>query len=100
MRRKRGKYTKLFIAGKVPERPLTENERCAAAMGFIQVQFAEAKERVRWCDLTRRLTQAEFGRVWPQICKESDELMKQFPGSLFWPEQTDQDEPFLTGQKL
>lgn len=52
MKRKRGKYTKLFIVGKVPERSLTENDRLASAMGFIQVQFAPAKERVRWCDLT------------------------------------------------
>lgn len=100
MRKPKFKYTKLAICGRVPERPLTENERLASAMGFIKVGFAQAVPRVRWCDLSKRLTQPEHARVWSAMCKESDDLQKEFPGSLFWPEEFKQDEPFVTGQVL
>lgn len=100
MKAKKPSFTQIIIKGRVPERPLNENERLAAAMGFINVQFADIKPRVRWCGKSRDLTKVEFARVWSAACKETDDLQAEFPGSIFWPDQEWQDTSFLTGQKL
>lgn len=99
MRRKKPEWLKVVVKGKYPDRPLTETEAIAVAMGFIQCQFTET-EKVVWCDRSKRMSQAEFAKVWPSAIAYCDDQQKQFPGAILWPEEVYSDTPFVTGQVL
>lgn len=100
MRKPRFKHIKLFIAGRIPERPLTPTEADAAAQGHIPVKFTDAPHIVKWCGLRRHLTQAEFARQWQAMNAECEQLQRDNPGALFWPLEHGQDTHFFTGQTL